>query len=138
MKKKWLPAAVAVLLLIALVFCSDKKGMAVNHVLRNREQLTAYALQCMKQPERNTRYGSWDTQYDDKNDVVMFQVSYIGFGSQSDERGFYYSPEDLPNGLGNDLEETVVDSGLMFLGEGDNYTYGEQITDHWYWYEIHW
>lgn len=138
MKKKWILLAAGVLLLFAVVVCSDSKGMAVNHVLRNQEKLTAHALRCMDEPESATKYGSWDTDYRSDYRIVEFEVSYGGFGSQYDARGFYYSPQDEACGLGNDIRQELMGEGVKFFGEGDNYTYVEKITDQWYWYEMHW
>lgn len=138
MKKKWIWIVAVILVALALVFLADGKGTAFNHVLRNQEKLTEYAELCLDRPEAATRYRNWNTYRNNDYDVVLFQVSYVGFGSQSDETGFYYSPEDAAVGLGNGLEEEYSDTGVKFLGEGDNYTYVEKITDCWYWYERHW
>lgn len=138
MKRKWIWIAAVVLLVGSLAVLSDSKGMAVNHVLRNQHKLVDHAIACMEEPESADRYASWETEYRSAYDVVLFQVRYTGFGSQSDERGFYYSPQDTASGLGNDLDREPVDEGIKFYGEGDNYTYVEKITDRWYWYEMHW
>ena len=138
MKQKWVWIAAAIFVVLVTVFLADAKGTAVNHVLRNQEKLTEYAEICLEHPETATRYRNWNTYRMSDGGVVLFQVRYVGFGSQSDEMGFYYSPKDAVVGLGNDLEEEYSDTGVKFLGEGDNYTYVEKITDCWYWYERYW
>ena len=126
------------LLAIALFFASDKKGIAIHHLQRNEEAVTAHARSCIENPDRTTNYQNWKTRYLAEYDAVLFQVSYTGFASQTDEIGFYFSLKDEPNGLGNNAGTEKSESGIRFLGEGDNYTHVEKISDHWYWYEIHW
>lgn len=138
MKNRWIWVAAAVLVVLTLISVSDRKRSAINHVLRNEEQITEHANRCMEKPEEAVRYRSWNTRYNQRFDVVQFQVSYIGFGSESDEKGIYYSPSDVPVDLGNDIGTEQETQGSKYIGDGDNYTYVEKITDHWYWYEIHW
>jgi len=136
MKKRWLWTVVIVLLAAAVLLLADTKSSAVHHVLRHQQQVTAYAERCLQHQAETARYEAWDTSCEDG--VVLFEVSYVGFGPQSDQKGFYYSPDDAVVGLGNELGTEIVDEGVKFLGEGDNYTYVEKIADHWYWFERHW
>ena len=136
--KKWIWIVSIALAAAAIIFLTDVKGTAVNHVLRNEEALSAFAETYLECPEESTQYGSWKVDCGNTDGVVQFRVRYIGFGSQSDEWGFYYSPENRYVALGNGPESVPLRSGVQFSGEGDNYTYVEKITDHWYWYEIHW
>ena len=138
MKHRWVLLITVCLLAIAWIFASDKKGMAIHHLMRNEQIVTSHALSCMEEPDQTSRYQNWKTRYSAEYDVVRFQVSYTGFASQTDALGFYYSPQDEPNGLGNTQGIEETDSGIKFLGEGDNYTLVEKISDHWYWYEMHW
>ena len=138
MKRKWIWIIVMLLVVVILIVLSDAKGMAVNHVLRNHQKLEAHAAACIDRPENASRYGSWETTYRSDLNVVLYQIRYVGFGSQFDELGVYYSPQDIASGLGNTLGQEPAEEGVKFLGEGDNYTYVEKITDHWYWYEMHW
>ena len=138
MKKHWIWILFLVVLSAALLVLPNTKSGVCNQVRRNQAQLTECARTCMDRPGETVRYGSWDVRYDQTYGVVVFQVSYTGFGSQSDETGVYYSPLDAASGLGNDLGEELSEQGVKFLGDGDNYTYVEKITDHWYWFRRHW
>lgn len=138
MKKHWIWISVILLLSLLLLLIPHTKGGAVRHVLRQQERMEAYARQCMEQPQEHTRYESWNTRYNAMFGVVQFQVSYIGFGSQSDEKGIYYAPDGEPSSLGMDRGLEQTDRGIRYLGEGDNWVYVEQIADHWYWFEQHW
>ena len=138
MRKYWVWIVAGVLVLFSLVLLSDAKSIAIHHVLRNEVALTAYAERCMERPEEAVRYGSWNTRRSETDGVIIFEVSYVGFGSESNQKGFYYSPEDEATGLGNDQEREPTEKGIRFSGDGDNYTYVEKIADHWYWFERHW
>ena len=137
MKRRWIWITVILLLAVSAIVCSDTKGMAVNHVLRHEEQVRAHALAYMKQPDEVVPYRSWEVRYDTVYGVVQFQVQYTGFASQADELGFYYAPENLACGLGNGPDREDWGNGVKFIGNGDNYTYVEKISDHWYWYDMH-
>ena len=138
MKRRWIWIVAGVLVLFSLVLFSDAKNVSIHYLLRNEEALTAYAERCMERPEEAVRYGNWNTRRNEADGVIVFEVSYVGFGSESNQKGFYYSPEDIATGLGNDQGREPAEKGIRFSGDGDNYTYVEKIMDHWYWFERHW
>lgn len=138
-KKHWIwIASLAVLSVLMLLLIPRTKDGAVRHVLRQQERMEAYAQACMEQPQDHTRYESWNTRYAYHFGVVIFQVSYLGFGSQSNENGIYYSPSGAPNALGMDRGMEETDQGIRYLGEGDNWVCVERIADRWFWFEQHW
>ena len=138
MKKHWIWITVVAVLSISLLLIPHTKEGAVRHVLRQQPRMEAYAQACMERPEEHTRYESWNTHYSEMYGVIQFQVSYLGFGSQSDEKGIYYSPSGVPSALGMDRGAEETDGGVRYLGEGDNWVYVEQIADRWFWFERHW
>jgi len=140
MKRKWVWALMIAVLLAAVYFAvwSNSRAAAVSHVRRNQDALEIYAENCMEQPEAYIRYKDWNTRWDSAEGVVVFQVSYLGFGSQSDAKGFYYAPDGRPRSFGCDLGQEQREQQILFLGEGDNYVLTEWIAPNWYWYEQHW
>ena len=140
MKRKWLwlPVLVAVLIAIGFSVWNHSKAGVISHVRRNLDELLHYAENCMAHPEDYVNYRGWNTSYRTHYGVVTFQVSYLGFGSQSDEKGFYYSPDGQVKDFGCDLGQEQREQQILFLGEGDNYVLTEQIAPNWFWYEQHW
>ena len=140
MKQKWIWLPVLVILVISIgvsAWINSKSGV-ISHVRRNLDKLEVYTQNCIEQPENYVNYNGWNTSYRAHYGVVTFQVSYLGFGSQSDEKGFYYSPDGQPKDFGCDLGQAQQEDQILFLGEGDNYVLTEQITPNWFWYEQHW
>lgn len=140
MKQKWLwlPIGAVVVLVVLFVAWTNSKAGVISHVQKNLAALEIYAENCMDRPEDYVNYNGWNTAYRAHYDVVTFQVSYLGFGSQSDEKGFYYSPDGQPKDFGCDLGQASTESGIRFLGEGDNYVETEPIAENWFWFEQHW
>ena len=106
--------------------------------VRNLEKLEVYAQNCMEDPGTYVNYNGWNTSYRTHYDAVVYQISYLGFGSQANEKGFYYSPDGQPKDFGCDLRQEQREHQILFLGEGDNYVLTEQIAPNWFWYEQHW
>lgn len=140
MKKKWLwvPVASVVLIIILFTAWTNSKPCVISHVRRNLETLETYAISCAEHPEDYVNYKGWNTSYSFQDDSVTFQVSYLGFGSQADQKGFYYVPDDQPRTKGCDLGQEQREEQIIFLGEGDNYVLTEKIAPNWFWYEQHW
>lgn len=140
MKRKWLwlPIGAVVVLVVLFMAWTNSKAGVISHVQKNLAALEIYAENCMEHPEGYVNYNGWNTSYRAHYSIVTFQVSYLGFGSQSDERGFYYSPDGQPKDFGCDLGQEQREQQILFLGEGDNYVLTEQIAPNWFWYEQHW
>ena len=131
MKKRWLWIGAVVLLAFSLLFLPKTKFGAIAHWKRNLDRMEAFAMEQMIETDETDNYFGWKTDYVPQYDVVVFQIYYGGFASQTDERGIYYSPSDTASGLGNDMYSLPQENGTVFLGEGDNQTYVEKLADHW-------
>ena len=140
MKQKWIWVPICVIVLAVLLFVgwTNSKSSVISHVQRNLDTLETYAKSCAERPEDYVNYNGWNTGYRAHYGVVTFQVSYLGFGSQADEKGFYYAPNGSPRTFGCDVKQTETENGIRFLGEGDNYVDTEQIAPNWFWFEQHW
>ena len=84
-------------------------------------------------------YGNFDVTYWATANMVEFVSQKSGLGSSNTYEGFYYSPYDQLIGFqGNQVEFIEHQSGWIWNEvEGDNWEYIEKITEHWYWFEIH-
>ena len=140
MKRKWIwiPIVVVVILAFAFLGWTNSRAGVVSHVRRNLDRLETYAINCAEHPGDYVNYNGWNTKYRAHYGVVTFQVSYLGFGSQADEKGFYYAPNGRPRTFGCDLGQEQREERILFLGEGDNYVLTEEIAPNWFWYEQHW
>lgn len=140
MKKHWIWLVIAVVVVAAvfLMIWSHSKAGALSYVRRNLETLEEYATNCMQNPEDYVRHHGWNTRYRADCNAVIFEVSYLGFGSQADQKGFYFAPDGLPRAFGCDLGQEKTENGVRFLGEGDNYVLTEAIAPNWFWFEQHW
>jgi len=140
MKRKWIWIPILMILVISIgvsLWTNSKSGV-ISHVCRNLEKLEVYAQNCMEDPGTYVNYNGWNTSYRTHYDAVVYQISYLGFGSQANEKGFYYSPDGQPKDFGCDLRQEQREHQILFLGEGDNYVLTEQIAPNWFWYEQHW
>ena len=139
MKKRWplLLVLAAIVWIGSCIWMNSKNGI-IFYVRRHMDKLQVYAETCMDIPEDYANYKNWNTRYDQNERIVVFQTSYLGFGSQADEKGFYYAPDGRPRAFGCDLGEEQREALTLFLGEGDNYVLTEKIADNWFWYEQHW
>lgn len=140
MKQKWLWLPILTIVVLVGLFWgwTNSKAGVISHVRRNLEKLETYAENCLIEPENYVNYNGWNTQYKAYAGVVTFQVSYLGFGSQADEKGFYYAPDGQMRHFGCDLGQEQLENGTRFLGEGDNYVDTEPIAENWFWFEQHW
>ena len=140
MKRKWMWVPIIAIALCAIGFSAwaGSKAGVISHVRRNLDEMETYANGCMEHQDDYVNYNGWNTSYQTQYGVVTFQVRYQGFGSQSNEKGFYYSPDGQPKDFGCILGQEQREQQILFLGEGDNYVLTEQIAPNWFWYEQHW
>ena len=134
----WLVLPAVLLLVILLGICSNSKAGLIARTLRNLDEMETYAKNCMQEPESYVNYNGWNTRYSPLEEMVTFQIRYLGFGSQADEKGICYVPDGQPRKLGCELGQELRDKGILFLGDGDNSVYMEQIAEKWFWFEQHW
>jgi len=114
------------------------KAGGLRYLRENEAALQEHAVACKGDPNTVWPFRRYHAGYDQRCDISWFRISYTGFGSEYRETGFYYSETDTPSGMGNDLSQSISGDGIIFYGEGDNYSYVEKIKDNWYWYERHW
>lgn len=154
MKKHWKWLLVVLLLLLLpwavkggrRLWAAGQKAYVWAYVERNREKLDVYAREHLTPTDQKPYKGLWPVSYDEQEHVLVFEVTYYGFGSESTMKGFYYSPDDVPSDLrqgeidGATPADYVypADEGMTFCGEGDNFVYTQRITDCWFWFEQHW
>lgn len=142
MKKKWwlLAAALAVLLVCWIggtVWRGSRAGI-LREIQQHLPEMEAQALICLEDPENAAEVHGWCPEYDARDGIVVFPVSYTGFGSRSDQRGVYYAPDGEPAARGCTEGREELADGVKFLGEGDNYCISQPIAPNWFWFEQHW
>lgn len=116
-------------------------------VLRHEEELTEFTKNylAVEQRERRHMFEEWKEEngYSVQltgvfpEDVVAFYMGGFGLAPSSVYYGFYYSPEDIPVGTGEDqlVKAEEDNASWSWQGYGDNGGEIRKIKPHWYYYK---
>ncbi len=131
-------------LFLTVFFFSRSKQNIKMFVMRNEEQLTAFAEDVLQngaiggiEEYKGYPVTKWAS---DSDGSVLLEFYHHGSGSVPNTSyfGFYYVPDDLPKTFQNAQGELwQSEDGWKWEDDGDNWGYTEKITDHWYYYEAH-
>lgn len=118
-----------------MVMFQNPKTSAIRYVRANQAALQQFSEKLLQDPpvNRRTSYNGWTA--DAYTEMVQFHTSSQGKNYQ----GFYYSPQNIPLGFQEaDMEFIPQENGWYWEeSDGNNRMYTEKITDHWYWYDMH-
>lgn len=140
---RWIVCGTLVLLILAFVLGlpagkTIRKKSTFHYVLAHQTELNAYAAQILEErPLQTGNYNGWSTSFDLGTQQIDFSVRKSGLVSSGTYCGFYFSPEDVPTGIGGSRVALTPEKNGWGWREpdGDNRQYIEKICDHWYWYE---
>ena len=129
-----------ILAAVALVSMLCYDSLVRSYVHGNREKLESYAQNLLETGKYDT-YGPWSVIAYPEHGYVEFTTGGSGMGSNTVYEGFYYSVsgEHLPF-PGFDGYAEIMGSTAWFrdsMDNSDNWMKSTQITEHLYWFELH-
>ncbi len=139
-KKVLLILTAAIILLLSSVFLIKSKGFIFLLVEHYQDELTATANAIIESGEESPEHAWYvpNIYYRDSIHMVEFTTSYWGIAPSGVNKGFYYSPQNIPLGhhYGDDVSFVPYENGWMWEEEdGNNTIYTERIVDNWFWFE---
>ena len=122
----------SILCVCLMMFCVACDGMSISTTSSRYDEISAYVLE--------NRDG-----LSAEKDIEFFEYDTTGLGIGGVYYGYYYTAHNeivvpdfyTDNSLGKQYE---ADGGVYFgkLNSGTDWCFIKEITDHWYYYELHW